>query len=116
MQWGQGRGMAATQARHAFDEEAIRILSGGDVNLFHLRGTFRCSSNTELISKWWPQRDSCGSGPGPDLLDSRRGHPTQANTASNEILYAGGPDLTFEIHGATLRQQGDELGPTPPLA
>lgn len=29
MQWGQGRGMAATQARHAFDEEAIRILSGG---------------------------------------------------------------------------------------
>jgi hypothetical protein len=89
MQWGQGRrGMAATQARHAFDEEAIRILSGGDVNLFHLRGTFRCSSNTELISNGGP----------------------------NGIRAVVGLDLIFSIRGVAIRQQGDELGPTPPLA
>ena len=34
----------------------------------------------------------------------------------NGIRAVVGLDLTFSIRGVAIRQQGDELGPTPPLA
>jgi hypothetical protein len=49
--------------------------------------------------RWWPQRDSCGSGPRSHILDSRRGHPSLANTAPTGIDGRLNGRLKFQIDG-----------------